>query len=131
MLWWRGEFKSLRYLRIRKTEAGTRPRGWESDEGDGDDGFWQDSQHGVSSGPTIKSMLVISTCNIYKKYQPFLHFVLTSVLSQILQDFKALCGAEVFPDLPAEQIVVIFNGLECKEDQKVNYTSKVNMVIDS
>ena len=43
------------------------------------------------------------------------------VLSQILQDFKALCGAEVFPDLPAEQIVVIFNGLECKEDQKVNH----------
>ena len=41
-----------------------------------------------------------------------------------------MCGAEVFPDLPAEQIVVIFNGLECKEDQKVNYTtSKVNMVI--
>jgi len=35
-----------------------------------------------------------------------------------LKDFKALCGAEVFPDLPAEQIVVIFNGLECKEDQK-------------
>ena len=64
-----------------------------------------------------------------KKISTFSAFCTTSVLSRILQDFKALCGAEVFPDLPAEQIVVIFNGLECKEDQKVNYTSKVNMVI--
>jgi len=35
-----------------------------------------------------------------------------------LKDFKALCGSEVLRDVPAQHILVIFNGQECKDDEK-------------
>ena len=36
-----------------------------------------------------------------------------------MKDFKALCGSEVLRDVPAQHILVIFNGQECKDDEKV------------